>query len=296
MTDRFEADELPRETLEAWTVPAMPEHLEERVLVRIQEHWSAPIPAATEGWAPRTAWRRHLATTVAVVAVGAAAAAALVLAISRPQPSFPPLAPAVGGQAHAPAHLTISVVPPDASVEIDGRAIDGPSPFVATNIAAGKHLIRVHRAGHTPWTRELDVPSGPLNVPVILGTIPDAGGESSSLSGLAGVVLTAMFETKPVGNGRLAKDEIRKVVATHIDEIRGCYNEGLARDPSLAGKVVVTFKIVSDGAVKDATVTESSLADATVGKCMVTAVGRWRFPAPEGGSVVVTYPFVLEPG
>jgi len=39
------------------------------------------------------------------------------------------------------------------------------------------------------------------------------------------------------------------------------------------------------------------MKDAGVGNCIAQAVKRWQFPKPEGGgSVIVTYPFVLEPG
>jgi hypothetical protein len=42
---------------------------------------------------------------------------------------------------------------------------------------------------------------------------------------------------------------------------------------------------------------ESTLADAEVGNCIAKAMRDWKFPKPEGGgNVVVTYPFVLQPG
>ncbi len=97
--------------------------------------------------------------------------------------------------------------------------------------------------------------------------------------------------------GSLDKDVIRKVVRAHINEIRVCYNHGLARDPTLAGKVGLQFTIGPDGTVTKSIVESSTLsaADRTTADCIAAAPLRWRFPEPEGGgSVIITYPFILE--
>lgn len=296
MGDDTELDETSRELLEAWTVPEMPGDLEARVMTKVAEQWAMPMVPPPETWGTRTSWRTHTATTAAVFALGAAAAAALVLAITGrpPAPAQPAVVAAPAIEVAAPGHLTLTVVPTDAAVEIDGVAVAGPSPFVATNLVPGKHVLRIHRAGHMPWSRELDVPSGQLHVPIVLAPLHSPLAENG-LSGMALAALTAMFETDPKSAGRLDKDAIRKVVADNIDEIRHCYNEGLVRDPQLAGRVVVTFVIGTSGAVSSSQVAESTVRDVQVGNCIATTVGSWTFPAPEGGSVTVTYPFVLEP-
>ncbi|PCC68205.1 AgmX/PglI C-terminal domain-containing protein [Nannocystis exedens] len=97
--------------------------------------------------------------------------------------------------------------------------------------------------------------------------------------------------------GRLDKDIIRRIVQAHVAEVRLCYNQGLARHPNLKGRVVIDFTVGGDGKVADAASRESSVADGAVPECITAAVRRWVFPRPEGGgSVKVTYPFVLEPG
>ena len=97
--------------------------------------------------------------------------------------------------------------------------------------------------------------------------------------------------------GSLDKDLIRRIVRAHIGEIRHCYNEGLQRDPKLAGKVIVEFTIAATGKVSHSEVATSTVPDDAVGTCIAAAAGRWLFPKPEGGAPVqVTYPFVLEPG
>ena len=95
--------------------------------------------------------------------------------------------------------------------------------------------------------------------------------------------------------GGLDKDLIRRVVRAHINEVRHCYNQGLARDPNLKGRVSVQFQIGSTGKVPTATVSETDLKDKNVSSCIASAVRRWQFPKPQGGgTVIVTYPFVLQ--
>ncbi|MEZ4454785.1 MAG: AgmX/PglI C-terminal domain-containing protein [Nannocystaceae bacterium] len=103
--------------------------------------------------------------------------------------------------------------------------------------------------------------------------------------------------TKATVQGQLDPDLIRRIVRAHINEIRYCYNEGLADDPELAGRVAIAFTIGTSGDVTAVSTAESTLADASVPHCMQAAVARWKFPKPDGDAPVqVTYPFVLEPG
>jgi hypothetical protein len=97
--------------------------------------------------------------------------------------------------------------------------------------------------------------------------------------------------------GALDKDIIRRIVRAHINEVRYCYNQGLARDPNMKGRVSVQFTIGPTGKVPVAVVQDSSISDRNVANCIAQAVRRWTFPKPQGGgNVVVTYPFVLSPG
>lgn len=96
-------------------------------------------------------------------------------------------------------------------------------------------------------------------------------------------------------DGALDKDLIRRIVRAHIGEVRYCYDEGLAHDPELAGRVVVDFVIGAEGKVTRSTAESDMEGD--VPDCIATAVSRWLFPRPaDGKDVAVKYPFVLEPG
>lgn len=94
--------------------------------------------------------------------------------------------------------------------------------------------------------------------------------------------------------GLLPPDVIRRVVLRNLGQVNHCYEQGLAQDPSVAGRVTVRFVIGGTGEVLASAVTEDTLASPSVGQCIAASVRRWRFPAPEGGGVVtVNYPFTL---
>jgi hypothetical protein len=101
-------------------------------------------------------------------------------------------------------------------------------------------------------------------------------------------------QLKATIEGPLDKDIVRRIVRAHINEVRFCYNQGLARDPRLAGRLEIEFAILDDGKVGTATVRQSSLADPRVGDCTANAVRRWTFPKPEKVTKVI-YPFDLQP-
>jgi TonB family protein len=86
------------------------------------------------------------------------------------------------------------------------------------------------------------------------------------------------------------------VVRAHINQVSHCYNQGLVRDPTLQGRVAIQFTIGGTGKVPVSVVSSSTLKDKSVGNCIASAVKRWKFPKPQGGAtVMVTYPFVLNP-
>ncbi|MBC8070727.1 MAG: TonB family protein [Deltaproteobacteria bacterium] len=205
-------------------------------------------------------------------------------------------------EVEALGHLVLDVAPGNAEVEIDGKALAGPSPFIATNLPAGRHEIRVHHEGYQPWVRAIDVPAAELQLPITLVTEKPREDDAGTLAGTPRMKAADGAVPQihpPVAEvvGALDKEVIRRVVRAHIDEVRSCYNSGLVRDPRLAGRVVVQFAVGPTGAVQSASVTSSTVADDAVNNCILGAVQRWKFPVPEGGGTVsVTYPFVLEAG
>jgi hypothetical protein len=98
--------------------------------------------------------------------------------------------------------------------------------------------------------------------------------------------------TDPTVSGRLPPEVIRRTVRQNFGRFRLCYEQALGRNPSLEGRVTVRFVIGRDGGVMSAR-SSSDLADAAVGRCVETAFSGLSFPAPEAGSVSVSYPLVF---
>jgi hypothetical protein len=96
-------------------------------------------------------------------------------------------------------------------------------------------------------------------------------------------------------SGRLPPEVIQRIVRQNFGRFRKCYEAGLARDPSLRGKVAVRFVIGRDGAVTTVGDGGSDLPDAATTKCVQAAFSALSFPKPEGGIVMVTYPLDFKP-
>lgn len=50
--------------------------------------------------------------------------------------------------------VTLAVTPPDAKVLVDGKPIEGESPFIVTDLAVGKHALTVKKDGYMPLQKE----------------------------------------------------------------------------------------------------------------------------------------------
>lgn len=103
---------------------------------------------------------------------------------------------------------------------------------------------------------------------------------------------------RPAGSaavqGGLTADQIRRVIQRNISQVQHCYEQGLQRNPSMAGRVTVAFIISPTGAVQSSSVADNSLGDSAVGSCISGAVRRWAFPQPDPAGVVsVRFPFNL---
>jgi hypothetical protein len=94
-------------------------------------------------------------------------------------------------------------------------------------------------------------------------------------------------------SGSLPPDVIQRVVRRHMAQIRYCYEQGLASNPSLAGSVKIHFVIAADGTVATATESDSTLGAPTVTSCITRTFRAMVFPAPSGGIVTATYPLTF---
>jgi hypothetical protein len=84
-------------------------------------------------------------------------------------------------------------------------------------------------------------------------------------------------------------------VRQNFGRFRGCYETALRGNPSLQGRVSVSFSIGRDGSVGSASAS-GDLPDGGVMSCVAKQFYGLSFPAPEGGIVTVTYPIMFTPG
>jgi len=96
--------------------------------------------------------------------------------------------------------------------------------------------------------------------------------------------------------GSIDKELIRKVIQDHAAQIRYCYEQQLAVNPRLQGKVSIKWVINADGSASNPQIDGSgtTLEDAKVHECMMSRIMTWAFPKPKGGGIaVITYPWIL---
>lgn len=93
--------------------------------------------------------------------------------------------------------------------------------------------------------------------------------------------------------GYLSAESISSVVRENRSAIRSCYEEGLQRDPSLGGRLIVRWAIRENGTADQVRLGSSTLNDAGVEECIIGQVEQWHFQEPDGGVVYVAYPFIL---
>ena len=90
------------------------------------------------------------------------------------------------------------------------------------------------------------------------------------------------------------REAVRLTVRESLMKFKDCYNDGVKKNPSLQGKVVVQWDIAGDGYVSAASVKTSTLNDDAVHKCIVDKIMVMKFPPPaEGRTASVTYPFLF---
>jgi hypothetical protein len=92
--------------------------------------------------------------------------------------------------------------------------------------------------------------------------------------------------------GVLPRKIVQRFVRRHRARVRFCYDKYLRDHPSAEGTVTVQFTIARSGGVMK--VTSSGFAE-PVDRCVGQVIESIRFPAPEGGTVLVRYPFSFAP-
>ena len=120
-----------------------------------------------------------------------------------------------------------------------------------------------------------------------------AGGHTGDVGAERKVTAVVKSEA-PAVDGQLDPNIVVREVRARMSAIKACYERALKRNPNLSGKVVVRWTITAAGTVSGVDIDQDSLGDSEVTNCIKGLVARWRFPAPSGGSVEVSFPFVFQ--
>jgi hypothetical protein len=95
--------------------------------------------------------------------------------------------------------------------------------------------------------------------------------------------------------GSLSSAALREQLRAAAPALRSCYARALTERPEFSGPTSVRFVIAPSGRVQDAAaIFEPDAPD--LERCVEAALEALTFPpVPGGGSVIVTFPFALEP-
>jgi metallo-beta-lactamase class B len=161
-------------------------------------------------------------------------------------------------------------------------------------------LAGVLRHCHPAIAGTLTNPDAATHPPAPLPTPPNSifvRDGDSALEGLRAAPAAdgGALDSSP-SRGKLDKEIIRRVIGGHINEVESCYDAALTTDPTFSGRIMIRFTIAATGSVDASELQSSTMANPVVESCAVQVAKRWQFPKPiGGGSVVVSYPFVLTP-
>jgi hypothetical protein len=153
-------------------------------------------------------------------------------------------------------------------------------------VASGNDSLRGIKSGGSGSGRVADAGS-------LRGGGSIAGSDTGKGAGER-TVKAAIKTEAPAVDGELDPNMVAKEVRSRLGAIKACYERALKRNPNLSGKVVIHWTITQAGTVSGVDVEQDTLGDAEVASCIKSLIARWRFPAPSGGSVDVSFPFVFQ--
>lgn len=181
-----------------------------------------------------------------------------------------------------------------------GSAEDGEGGLANARLLGLPHgpgwgMVDMQGHGHgTCDPRRQDCDRGLIGVGDLDTHDPGAGGHRVGLGDREGPHGPPRIRTPQADTlGALSREQVRRTVRRHINEIRFCYSQQLQSRPDLEGRVAVRFIVSPTGAVQSTAIASNTVGSSQVASCVEQAVGRWTFPAAPGVTGV-TYPFVMQ--
>ncbi|MBN1335321.1 MAG: AgmX/PglI C-terminal domain-containing protein [Deltaproteobacteria bacterium] len=88
---------------------------------------------------------------------------------------------------------------------------------------------------------------------------------------------------------------VKKVIGSYIGGVKACYEQRLKANPSLSGRIEISWTI-SNGRVSGVSLVSNSTGDDELATCIMNRIRHWRFPTDLPPETEVIYPFILAPG
>ncbi len=92
------------------------------------------------------------------------------------------------------------------------------------------------------------------------------------------------------------KESLARYIQYRKKALEGCYDQQLKLDPTLKGKIVVSFTITTQGRVTGVSIDENTMGNDDVAACIKNLVRTWFFPVHPDQDAPVSFPFLFAPG
>ncbi|HCP45261.1 MAG TPA: hypothetical protein DIU15_04435, partial [Deltaproteobacteria bacterium] len=129
-----------------------------------------------------------------------------------------------------------------------------------------------------------------------MGQLGGAGGGSGGSVAKKKTELKASLNTGNADISTSPEDikSIKRTMKRYNGRVKACYERQLKGNPDLAGKVMVSFEILTDGTVTAAGIEENTTGNKELESCILKVVRRIKFnPPPPDDVEVAGYPYIF---
>jgi serine/threonine-protein kinase len=138
-----------------------------------------------------------------------------------------------------------------------------------------------------PPAAKPEPPAAPAPKPVVVAAADPPAPKAHAPAPAA----PAAAASKPAPAAGMDPVKTQAFVKAHLPEVQRCYERGRMDEPDLKGRVTLKISVSESGGVTSAAVDTSTLHSSSVESCIANTVKGWKFPAPNGGPAIISYPF-----
>jgi hypothetical protein len=95
--------------------------------------------------------------------------------------------------------------------------------------------------------------------------------------------------------GGSTSPELERALQIRANQSHRCYDNALAQDPTLRGKLSVALRVATNGSVCSASIASNEIGSEQVAQCVANQFRSAKFPAPRYGCVDVVVPMNMVP-